>query len=214
MSQSPKPEPSAAFRRFKKSMVIDYNKWHDGEPYDIPALAEITPEERDQLVDEIIANASLDWRDVEALRALGTPKAIARVGMAAKRQHDGAGAEALEAEIERNGWSSETEQRLIVMLQRMKSMSGAADRLYWICEEHPTPAVMAQLLRNARDAEPVLRYSAGAFLLYLTGHSDDWYGFGEYRPRLLDLNTNDYQTWKATVAWLEEMVAHPRKKGP
>jgi hypothetical protein len=194
-------------------MIIDYGKWRDGEPYDIPALAEITPEERDQLVDEIIAMGSLDWREVEALEALGTPKALKRIGSAAKKQHDGGGAEALTLEIERNGWSEETETRLIDMLERMESMTGASDRLYSLCEEHQTPAIMKQLMRNARtQSDPTMRYSAGAFLLYLAGHADDWYGFGEHRPKLLELNTSDYKTYKATVAWLEDMIANPKKK--
>ena len=86
-------------------MVIDYGKWRDGEPYDIPALSEVTPEERDLLVDEICEHSgSLDWRDVEALRALATPKAIKRVGLAAAEQTDGAGIEAFMDDIAREGF--------------------------------------------------------------------------------------------------------------
>ena len=83
-TRPPKPEPTEAFTRFKASMILDYDAWKEGTPYDIPALADVTPEERDALVDEICdRGGSLDWRDVEALRALGTPKAIKRVGKAA-----------------------------------------------------------------------------------------------------------------------------------
>src|SRR5262245_22272884 len=111
-TRPPRPEPSPAYLRFKSSMLIDYYKWKDGEPYDIAALSEITAEERDLLTDEIIEKGSLDWRDVEALRALGTEKALKRVGKAAEKQHDGGGAEALIHEIEAGGWSAQTEQRL------------------------------------------------------------------------------------------------------
>lgn len=211
-TRPPKPDPSPAYVRFKASMILDYGKWRDGEPYDIAALAEITPEERNQLVDEIVARGSLDWRDVEALRALGAPSALKRIGGAAEEQHDGGGAAALTAEIEENGWSEETEARLIAMLENMESMSGASDRLYSLCEEHPTPAVMKQLMRNARtQSDETMRYSAGAFLLYLAGHAEDWYGFGDHRPHLLDLNSDDYKTYTAAVAWLEHKVANPKK---
>ena len=208
----PPRNPSPAYKRFKSSMIIDYGKWRDGEPYDIAALADVTPEERDLLTDEIIERGSLDWRDVEALRALGTPKALKRIAHTAQVQGDGGGAEALIHEIETKGWSAETEKRLIAMLENLRSMESASDRLYGICEEHQTPAVLAQLMRNARtQSDETMRYSAGAFLLYLSGHAEDWYGLDDtHRPQLLDLNSSDYKTYKAAVAWLEDMVANPQ----
>ncbi len=212
-TRPPRPEPSAAYKRFRDSMIIDYDKWREGEPYDIAALADVTPEERDLLTDEIIERGSLDWRDVEALRALRTEKALKRVGNAAEQQHDGGGAEALTAEIEASGWNETAEKRLIAMLEHMESMSGASDRLYSLCEEHQTPAVMKQLMRNARiQSDPTMRYSSGAFLLYLTGHVDSHYVFDtENRPHLLGLNSDDYKTYKAAVAWLEDKVANAKK---
>lgn len=210
----PPPNPSPAYTRFKQSMIIDYEKWREGEPYDITALSEVTSEERDLLTDEICERTTLDWRDVEALHALGTPKALKRVGKAAQRQHDGGGAEALLTEIEGGGWSDAIEQRVVEMLENMESMTGASDRLYSICENHQTPAIMKQLMRNARiQSDPTMRYSSGAFLLYLTGHVDSHYVFDEeHRPHLLDLNSDDYKTYKAAVAWLEEKVANPKAR--
>jgi len=213
MSLPPK-NPSPAYTRFKSSMILDYSKWRDGDPYDIPALAEVTEEERNLLTDEILERGgSLDWRDVEALKALGTPKALKRIAATAQKQHDGGGAEALTAEIERDGWSDAAEKRLIEMLEHMQSMTSASDRLYTLCEEHQTPAVMKQLMRNARvQSDETMRYSAGAFLLYLSGHAEDWYGFdAPNRAHLLNLNSDDYKTYKAAVAWLEDKVANPKK---
>lgn len=209
----PPRNPSAAYTRFKQSMILDYDKWKEGTPYDIAALSEITTEERDLLVNEICENSSLDWRDVEALRALGTPKAIKRVGKAAEKQTDGAGIEAFMDDIAKHGWTDEIETRFIEKLERAASMTGALDRLYEIAEQHPTPAVMKQLMRNARIAgDNTVRYSMGAFLLQLTGHVDTRYTFDKnIRPHLLDLNSDDYKTYKAAVAWLEDKVAHPKK---
>lgn len=195
-------------------MTIDYGKWRDGEPYDIAALSDITDDERDLLTDEICGKSSLDWRDVEALRALDTPKARQRVARAAKRQHDGGGAEALLTEIESGGWTEASEKRVIEMLEHMESMTGASDRLYDLCEQHQTPAILKQLMRNARiQSDPTMRYSSGAFLLYLAGHVDSRYVFDtDHRPHLLDLNSDDYKTYKAAVAWLEDKVAHPKTR--
>lgn len=209
----PPRNPTAFYTRFKQSMMIDYDAWRDGTPYDLAALKGVTPEERDLLVDEICERSSLDWRDVEALRELGTEKAIKRVGKAAQKQTDGAGIEAFMDDIEKQGWTEEIETRFIEKLERAASMTGALDRLYEIAEAHPTPAVMQQLMRNARiSSDQTVRYSMGAFLLELTGHVDTRYTFDtNIRPHLLDLNSDDYKTYKAAVAWLEDKVANPKK---
>jgi hypothetical protein len=209
----PPRNPTAAYVRFKQSMVLDYDKWKDGAPYDIPALSQVTEEERDLLTDEICERSSLDWRDVEALRALATPKATKRVGKAAEKQTDGAGIEAFMDDIESQGWTDEIETRFIEKLERAASMTGALDRLYEIAEAHPTDAVRKQLLRNARiSSDETVRYSMGAFLLYLAGHVDSHYVFDtDHRPHLLNLNSDDYKIYKAAVAWLEDKIAHPKK---
>ena len=206
--------PTDAFTRFRKSMIIDYDAWKEGTPYDIPALADVTPEERDRLTDEICERSSLDWRDVEALRALATPKAIKRVGVAAEKQTDGGGIEAFADEIAKHGWTEEIESRFIDKLENALSMTGALDRLYAIATAHPTPAVMKQLMRGARiSGDNTVRYSMGGFLLELTGHVDTRYTFDkDIRPHLLDLNSDDYKTYKAAVAWLEDKVANPKKR--
>lgn len=208
----PPRNPSDAYTRFKRSMMLDYDAWKEGAPYDVPALAEITDEERDLLTDELCEKSSLDWRDVEALRALATPKALKRVGAAAEKQTDGGGIEAFFDDVGR-GWSAEIEARFIEKLERVQSMTGALDRLYEIAEAHPTPAVMAQLLRNARiHSDPTVRYSMGAFLIEFTGHADTRYTFdANIRPHLLNLNSADYNDYKAAVAWLEKKVANPKR---
>jgi hypothetical protein len=206
----PPRNPSPAYQRFKRSMMIDYDSWRDGTPYDVAALADVTEEERDLLTEELSEKGTLDWRDVEALRALATPKALKRLGKAAEAQTDGGGIEAFMDEVAQ-GWTPDIETRFIDKLERVQSMTGALDRLYDIAEAHPTPAVIAQVLRNARiHSDPVVRYSMGAFLVELTGHADTRHTMDEaIRPHLLDLNCADYKTYKAAVAWLEDKVANP-----
>lgn len=193
-------------------MMIDYDAWREGTPYDIAALSEMTDEERDALTEELCEKSSLDWRDVEALRALATPKALKRVGVAAQKQTDGGGIEAFFDEVAQ-GWTPEIEARFIEKLERVQSMTGALDRLYEIAQAHPTPAVMEQLMRNARiHSDPTVRYSMGGFLLELSGHVDTRYTFdANIRPHLLNLNSADYAEYKAAVAWLSEKVANPQR---
>lgn len=208
----PPRNPSPAYQRFKRSMMIDCDSWRDGTPYDVAALAEITDEERDLLTDELCEKGSLDWRDVEALRALATPEALKRLGIAADAQTDGGGIEAFMDEVAQ-GWTPEIEARFIDKLERVQSMTGALDRLYDIAEAHPTPAVIAQLLRNARiHSDPVVRYSTGAFLIELDGHDTRHTMDEAIRPHLLNLNSADYKIYKAAVAWLEEKVANHKSR--
>jgi hypothetical protein len=206
------PEHSPAYLRFKASMQIDYGKWRDGEPYDIAALDGVTEDERFHLAKEIADKSNLDWRDVEALKALGTTIALKRLEKAAEKQTDGGGIEAFMLEIESDGWSDKMETRFIEKLEQAQVMTGALDRLFEIAEAHPTPAVRKQLMRGARiSGDPTTRYSMGAFLLYLAGHVDSHYVFDtEHRPHLLDLNSDDYKTYKAAVAWLENKIANPK----
>ncbi len=63
-------EPLAIFRR---SMEIDYEKWHDGIGYDLDALQRVPPEEHGALYSHLVPPQG--WRDVEALAAMNTPRA-------------------------------------------------------------------------------------------------------------------------------------------
>jgi hypothetical protein len=211
--QFPPKNPTPAFTRFQQSMIIDYDAWRDGTPYDVAALSEITTEERHYLTEDICARASLDWRDVEALRAPATPKALKRIGQAAASQTDGAGVEAFSDDIAAEGWTPAIEKRFIAKLSRAANMEGALDRLYDIAEQHPTEAVRAQLLHNARASnDPAVRYSMGAFLLYLAGHVDTRHVFDKvHRPHLLDLNSDDQNARQAAIAWLGEKLANPKR---
>src|ERR1044072_457259 len=70
---------SAAFDRFMASTTIDYGRWKEGEGYDLAALGELEPDEQFRVEHWLLARVNEDWRDLEALLALGTPTAKAAV---------------------------------------------------------------------------------------------------------------------------------------
>lgn len=200
---------SEAYRRFRASTRLDYSAWKEGTPYDIAALDEMTEEERAAVEQELTAQAHLDWRDVEALRRLGTPAARDRIRNAGHAQTDGAGVDALALDAE-DGWTGDIEVRFIRKLAQARHMTGAFDRLFEIAEKHPTPGVRAALFRLAATGHEDVRYACGAFLLYLAGHTTNRYGLeDEYRPRLLALNETGREH-AAAVAWLKSKVDSPR----
>jgi hypothetical protein len=207
-----RPEPSPALLRFRSSMMLDYDKWKDGEPYDIAALTQITLEEARQLADEIAAKGKLDWRDVEALRAIDTPRARARIKTAARLQTDGGGAEAFSEEVATH-WSISAEKRLLAKLTRAQLMDSSLDRLLEMAEAHPTEAVRKRLWKLATTGEKDTRYTYGAFLLYLAGHAADWYGWNtRHRPHLLDITHETGGKQTAAIAWLKDKLDHPKVK--
>lgn len=67
---------SPALEKFLQSMNIGYAGWHDGASYDLRALRELSGEEVKQVENVLIPRKDQDWRDVEALAALNTPRAI------------------------------------------------------------------------------------------------------------------------------------------
>jgi len=71
------PPDGSVPARFRLSMEIDYEKWHDGVGYDVDLLAHAGPQDRQAIEDLLIARQCRDWRDVEALTALGSSNARA-----------------------------------------------------------------------------------------------------------------------------------------
>src|SRR6188474_3179371 len=72
--------PSDAFSRFMHSLELDYERWHDGDGYDLEALAAIDTSERGDVVWEL-ARRDATWREIEALETIDIPPAF----MAIKR---------------------------------------------------------------------------------------------------------------------------------
>jgi hypothetical protein len=66
---------TAAYDRFMASMAIGFMEWHDGVPYDLDALAGVSPAELAELEALLIERKDEDWRDVEALARIGTSSA-------------------------------------------------------------------------------------------------------------------------------------------
>lgn len=67
---------SPAFEKFLQSMKIGYTEWHDGTGYDLKALRELSGEEVKRVETLLVSRKDQDWRDVQALAALNTPRAV------------------------------------------------------------------------------------------------------------------------------------------
>ncbi len=50
-------DAESPLRRFEQSMIMDYEKWHDGIGYDLNALREASPSER-ETIEKILMRAA------------------------------------------------------------------------------------------------------------------------------------------------------------
>jgi hypothetical protein len=187
--------PTPEYQRFLDSMIIGYEQWHDGDGYDLEALAALKDEERGSAETVLITHLATKagWRDVEALDALGTPGAMAAVKAATKHGNPEVRNQALEimaaASPEQAG--PQLEDDIVHAVER-----GALD----LAESHPTPRVKRALLDCARLSNPTTRVNAAAMLMYLCGKADEPFDWNQ-RPFFLRFGTEDNQELR--VAWTE-----------
>lgn len=183
---------SPAFQQFMASTDIDYMRWHDGEPYDLAALAELRGDERDEIERWLLSRADRDWRDLEGLITLDTERARAAVVdqlrhgtiemrlAAARRLPPDAAIEA------------DREAAIIDGLEEATLVTGMSTAIE-LAAAHATPAVIDALFRATlrSDREPSVH--AAALLAFLHGNAKeafDWdrrsfyLEFGEEDPRV------------------------------
>jgi hypothetical protein len=194
----------SALTRFERSLFIDYEKWHDGVPYDLAALRELSAEQRRSI--EARFTPPDGWRDVEALAVIAT-----------------LGSEAARAELRRVAAAGSSETRLAVLrfapdlvddAARTKALVEALDSatafdsftttLEQVAAFHPQPVVDA-LWRGleTRQGDVAMHYAGMlAFLHGKTESSFDW----SLRPLLLEFKTEDAVARRAAVRKLKTLV--------
>lgn len=178
---------SAAYDRFIESTKIGFDEWHDGTGYDIDAIAEATPEERGNIETMLLPRCPDDWRAVEALAALGTPRALEAV-RACLNAADPVIRVAAARELHENGELTDLGPVLTAALRSGNSsaFSQALDMIGW----HKVRTAEPALLRICAGGDGEEACHCAAMLFYLHGLSEsafDW----NHRPFFLRFNTTD-----------------------
>ena len=180
---------SSPLERFVASMVIDYDKWHDGIGYDLDVLKECSAGERASIEGRLVPPES--WRDVEALaslRALGSDSAE-RALLAATHSTVN---EVRLAALREVGDLVDDDARtaaLVRAIENAGSFDGLDTTLSQVESFHP-PAVIDALFRGlfTRDGTTACNYAGMlAFLHGRTKEPFDW----AMRPLFLKFNTDD-----------------------
>jgi hypothetical protein len=206
--------PSDAYNRFIASMVIDYEKWHDGIGYDLDALQAVTPAERKELEQKFLARGTRDWRDAEALAVLNTD-AAARAMEAAL--HEGPWEVRLTAAsrlMDRGRLDRAAMGRLLVEALPQVALYGGLTKALDLIESlvPPSSELVNALWHGVEHREGEVAFHLAAMLMYLYGLSDGQYDW-THRPFLLRFNTQRMEHRAAAIAELRQMIGDRPLRG-
>lgn len=174
--------PRTPLDRFKASLKIDYEKWHDGIGYDLDAIREGSPEERRQMEELILESGGRDWRDIEALAVLDTPRARERLRRAAA-----SGGPEVQMSVLSHAPGVVTEaQKLAWVLRGIREADlygGLTATLRAVEAFHP-PEVIDALFEAVLERKGDVAVNLAGMLLYVHGKAEETFDMSQ-RPFLL-----------------------------
>lgn len=191
---------SKASQLFLESMVLNFDRWHDGTGYDLEALAQLDTRERSSIEELLIQNLvdKGDWRDVQALAALNTPAAREAVNRARFHRKGKVRNYALRIVIHTRD-PENTDRELDDELEE-QVIQAVLQGDFEMAESMPTPRVKRALLDSVLLVDREIRVSASAFLLYICGQTSEPFDWDQ-RPFFLRFGEESGE--KLKQAWEE-----------
>lgn len=179
--------PAEALKRFNASKNIGYDQWHDGEPYDLEAFAQMAPADRDNAAAEARAKSSLDWRDMDVLGAHGSRESIERLrdilAVGATKDRGWALRKLIDIGQTPGGVADVQLAHVIEAMKEIQDVMPGLD----IALSHGGPMTKLALLRGI-DRQPQLAINFAATLLDMTDGTVDAGFDARYRPTLIKLH--------------------------
>lgn len=191
---------SKAYQLFLDSMILNFERWHDGIGYDLEALAQLDSRER-SLVEKLLIQNLIDkgdWRDVQALEALNTPSAIDAVDKARFHKKTKVRNYALRIIINSRDPGNTTKELNTELEEQLIQAVMQGD--YQMAESMPTMRVKKALLDSVLEVDREIRVSAAAFLLYICGQTSEPFDWNQ-RPFFLRFGEESGEELKQ--AWQE-----------
>jgi hypothetical protein len=183
-----------ASKRFLDSMIIDYEKWHDGVGYDLNALAQVPPAELKAIETTLLQHSPRDWRDIEALARIDSPAARAAVEAALKSSNP----QIRQTAMEYAGDKLDDNSRELLLVKSLEPdviYGGLTQALDEAADFHP-PAVVDALLRGALNRDGDIAVHFAALLMYIHDKAAEPFDWA-HRPFFLRFNTSDGAERKA-----------------
>jgi len=188
-------------KRFLDSMQMNYDRWHDGVGYDLQALDEMSPSDKDDVTDILSTDLSEPWRAFEALAHINSPKALSIIYR--NLNHPSLGIRIAASRFVRGG-EKERERILVEALEKSEFYEGLTQALDQIGGFHPQ-GVKDALLRGLLTRGDSAAVNFAGMLLYVYGKAStsfDW----RYRPLFLRFTTADSDERKIAFVELCEII--------
>lgn len=189
-------DAGGAVERFERSMVIDYDKWHDGIGYDLDVLRSASAQERERIEEILVARGIDDWRDVEALAALDSPRARRLLAQAAERGNQRVRLAVSECAPHVLSETRRTEL-LVAALRSSEVYGGLTQALLQVETFHP-PAVIDALFAGVLDRDGATATHFAAMLMFVHGKADSAFDMTQ-RPYFLRFHTDDRREREAML---------------
>ncbi len=191
------------YQRFLESQNINFDKWHDGIGYDLEALDEMTPEERVSIESVIVSRSPWDWRDIEALAHLDTPRSRDCLRAATKDVDRDIRLSAVQfgAEVLTEG---EIAAILVEALDNADLSNGLSQALDLVEDHHPKE-VEDTLIDGVMLRKGDVAYHFASMLLFIHGKIESP-NDTSMRPFLLRFNTEDREERVLANNELKELI--------
>jgi hypothetical protein len=180
---------SEAYKRFMASTEIDYERWKEGEGYDLDALRASEPDEQFRAEHWLLGRADEDWRDLEALLALGTDTARAAVAAQLRTGKLEQRLNAARLLADDPAVAGDVEAAAVAGLESALLFYGLSIALD-LATTLRTPALIDALFRAALRDEGEAAVHAAARLAFIHGKAREEFDW-TLRPLFLRFNTQD-----------------------
>jgi hypothetical protein len=187
-SEEDNPSSLTPIQRFKASMKIGFEEWHDGIGYDIAAIRIASQAELDTIEQILINHSPRDWRDIEALAEINTKRANETLKEAIKDPNP-----VVRLAVTRFAsdliTDNERSKSITDALQNAEIFSGFSNMLDEVERYHPEE-VKEALIKGLLNRKGDVAVHFAAMLFYLFGKAKEPFDWKQ-RPFFLRFNTED-----------------------
>ena len=196
---------SENLKRFQDSLNLSYDKWHDGEGYDLEALQQLEGSERAIAENSLLSRNASDWRDIEALDVLGTEKALEEMHRALSSRRIEVRIEAAERLRKRGIIEVEDMENVIMQSLDEVTLFNGMNRVLRLVEQYPSKNIRKKIRWCAVNVNDDIRVLAAAMYHFLSGCTEtsfDW----EYRPLYLRFGKSGKPDRESALQELDELI--------
>jgi hypothetical protein len=182
------PTSLTPLQRFKTSMNIGFEEWHDGIGYNIPAIRLASQTELDEIEKMLINHSPRDWRDIEALAEINTKRSRETIKEAINDSNPVVRIAVIRFTPDLIS-DNERTQSIVYALENTEIFSGFSNVLGEVEIYHPKE-VKEALIKGLLTRTGDVAVHFAAMLFYLFGKAKEPFDWKQ-RPFFLRFNTEN-----------------------